>query len=105
MIAKIHEFLDSPSKWRQGEFGTGTNCMCLTGLIFHFYGEKPRGPGDGLPQWENPSCEEVALKVARHIKPDEDIGSRDCWGEVILWNDNSRRTFDEVKELCIKLDI
>lgn len=89
---KIHELLDKPEKWtkdanardKEGYTIGATNpkavCWCLYGSMFKCYEEEQR---------------QIADRVRAEFRP----------GSFVEWNDAPERTFEEVRALCLKLDI
>jgi hypothetical protein len=89
---KVHELLNSPDKWTQRASARDVNnhvclsdsanakCWCLLGAISKVY------PCSDFMR--------VVKKVANVTK--ENIPS---------WNDRPERTFDDVRNLCLELDI
>lgn len=91
---KIKEFLSSKEKWTQKAcardiennpttiFGSQAFSWCLYGAVVKCYGDVYESHG------------EVYKKIRLEIK-----------NYIASWNDAPERTFEEVKDLCEKLDI
>lgn len=91
-MTKIKELFSDSSKWTQGEYAKDAKgnmvwvdspkavCWCLEGAVRHCYPPS---------KW----CETYA-------KLHNELGG---WASV--WNDNNKRTFEEVKALVEKLDV
>ena len=89
---KIYELLDSPDKWtrcnyaktKDGDYcksnSSNACCWCLYGAMLKCY------PGDHF------------LQIKRILE-----STLGVWIET--WNDEPERTFEEVRQLCINLDI
>lgn len=92
---KIRELLTDESKWTQFTAARDINgapvfldnenavCWCLIGAVSWCYRSDPK-----------------QLNMVMNKLWDE-LGN----GEVVKWNDNFNRTFEEVKALVVKLDI
>jgi hypothetical protein len=90
---KIKELLSSPEKWTQGVSARDKNgdivyatcatatCFCLMGAIEHCY----RNENEAELIYKK-----IRTKVISHIS---------------IWNDQSYRTFEDVKQLVEELDI
>ena len=90
---KIYELLNEPSKWtrytgardmRGNKISISSPdavCWCLMGAVHKCYNLEEQ--------------EEILDKISNYLKP------------IIItdWNDNCLRTFEEVKSLCLALDI
>ena len=86
-MAKIHEMLKGPENWVQGKMGTSQSCHCLYGWLNVCY-------------WGELEDSQVYSRNMERIR--EHIGGD---GAIAKWNDHPDRTFEEVKALCVKLDI
>jgi len=91
---KIRELLDSPEKWTKQWYaynkeGRRTNCSdddatcwCLMGAVAKCYGSN--------------------IKEEKQIIQ---LLNKETGGNVVEWNDNPERKFDEVKALVERLDV
>ncbi len=92
---KVKELLNSPDKWIQGSFGQNAQgesvgslgddvvCWCLAGAVNKCYYENATSG-----QWS-----EIMGKIQNEV------------GNVVKYNDDPRRTFEDIRALIEKLDI
>jgi hypothetical protein len=90
---KVHELLDTPDKWTQGvyakdSYGSEVDfnseaavCWCLQGAITHRYTSYRDEEG---------VFEDIQARLGVHL---------------VDWNDKDGRTLDEIRALCLELDI
>lgn len=93
---KIHELLDSPSKWTKGHYARdkdGENvaprsvmacCWCLAGAVLKCYEFEARG--------------EVSRKISDAVRERKGEG-------YVSWNDDRATRYEEVFDLVKKLDV
>lgn len=106
-MLKVSDILHSEAQWLQGTWATkpiitskgvdteialsedkSATCFCLLGAIRHCYAHVMEGSKYG--------------DVIKQVKDELRIGT---WVSIIEWNDDKKRTFEEVKALIDKLDI
>lgn len=92
---KVHELLTDEKKWTQNSNAKDKNnykinplndnavSWCLIGAVIKCYDKKPI---------------DIRAKIIQKLE--ESIKTR-----LYLWNDTPGRTFNEVRELCINLDV
>ncbi len=90
-MAKIRDCMLTEANWRKDKFGTCSDCMCLVGWIFHCY--------------EDIAIKGVIRKVLRSMSALDEPPPSENWAVLLLWNDDPKRTFAEVRDLVVKLDI
>lgn len=95
---KVHELLDGPEKWTKGANAREADgshcftnsplatCFCLRGAILHCY-------GCGMQNKRRDAIDEKIFAHLGKIQMDYD------------WNDAPDRTFEEVRNLALELDI
>lgn len=82
---KIHELLDKPEKWYNPKKDNQVGCECISTAATRLYGF--------------PASHEIRLKILSELKLPNGFQS------LYNWNDAPERTFEEVRTLCLKLDI
>ncbi len=92
---KMHELLDSPEKWTQGAWGRNKDgipssidpvCWCLIGA--------------------SDQCYNYYESMEARQKIRQELQKRDLdYTSIANWNDDPKRTFEEVQQLLKKLDI
>ena len=92
---KVHELLDRPSKWCKNEFAisrlgtvvdpsdTRACRWCLSGALSKCYGSDP--------SIRKPIVEKLLDRIGDYSIPS--------------WNDAPHRKFEQVRKLCLELDI
>lgn len=88
---RVHELLDKPEKWSQGSFARNSDglavqvsdskatCWCVTGAVLLCYAE----------EYDVNIC-----KLQNRLDT-----------AVMIWNDAPERTFEEVRAVCLELNI
>lgn len=82
---KIHELLDKPEKWYNPNKNNEVGCECISTAATRLYGFTVG--------------HEIRLKILTELQlPNQ-------YKYVYEWNDAPERTFEEVRALCLKLNI
>ena len=93
-MVKVHELLSSPDSWtkyvmaRNNDYYTvqpnSTEAVrwCILGAIYHCYGGRTNDAGIL-----------AVIKISQTV------------GVISTWNDAPDRTYEDVRDLCLKLDI
>lgn len=94
---KIHELLDSPEKWTQGTYardssGCSAPIHCPRAVSWYLMGAAHR-------------CYPEVKVLEVKVRLRDELRRRTGDGTVVNWNDDENRTFDEVRNLLLKLDV
>jgi hypothetical protein len=91
-MPKAHEMMKEPANWGKGRLNIDNGpdapeCHCAYGWLYRCY------------SYTGPQLSEVTAKLQDYLA--DTVGD----SAIARWNDKPERTFEEVREVFVKLDI